>query len=88
MKLMDQYLRENEEILIEYCNKNGLSLEKLNKCPRCCNQEMMFIQQISDNISGTGLKDETPAKVLLTIKRTDAGIIFEPSEDIKEYLGY
>lgn len=83
---MKQYLKENENKLIEYCVKNGLSFEKIKKCPRCYTNDTMFIQYFDSSKVGQGLKNNEPAKVLLTIKRTTDGIEFEPSEDIDKYL--
>lgn len=49
--------------------------------------EIMFIQHVEKTDNGLGLNDDsTPAKILLTIRKTPSGIEFEPAEDIKEYL--
>lgn len=83
---MKQYIKENIDKLNEYCNENDLSLIKIMKSPKCYNHDIMFIQHVDRSKAGEGLKNNEPAKILLTIKRTSEGIKFEPSEDIKEYL--
>lgn len=83
---MKKYLEENMNKLIEYCDKEGLSVDKIKKSPRCYSRDFMLIQYVDKPSNGLGLKDEEPAKILLTIRRTPAGIEFEPAEDIKEYL--
>lgn len=41
---------------------------------------------LDDSKTGEGLRDNKSAKVLLIIRKTNEGIMFEPSEDIREYL--
>ncbi len=83
---MRQYLNDNIKLLEDFCESEGLSVDKIMHSPKCYNQNMMVIQHVDWNKTGEGLRNNKPAKVLLVIRRTEEGVMFEPSDDIKEYL--
>lgn len=84
---MKEYLFKEENIkkLQDFCDKHGISKEKVLQSPKCYSKDMMVIQHRKSS-DDKGLNDSVVAKILLTIKKTSEGIVFEPSEDIKEYL--
>ncbi|MBE5928337.1 MAG: hypothetical protein E7267_03050 [Lachnospiraceae bacterium] len=83
---MKNFFMEHIDKIFEYCNHNGLSIEKIRKSPKCYSHDTMYIQYVDDSKMGEVLRDNKPAKVLLIIRKTNEGIMFEPSEDIREYL--
>jgi hypothetical protein len=83
---MKEYLKEHMEQLNDYCKKEGLSASKIMKSPKSYNKNIMVIQHYDETKAGEGLRNNTPAKILLTIKKSKEGILFESSDDIKEYL--
>lgn len=78
---MKQYLNENMGQLVKFCKAEGLSLSKVINCPNCYNHDVMEIQYKDKR------DPNSSPRILLTIRRGAKGLIFEPSEDIKEYLG-
>lgn len=85
---MVEYIQERIDLLQAFCDKEGLSIEKILKSPKCYNNEFMVIQYWDKNSENSklGLADNTPSKVLLTITRNGDNLSFEPSDDIKDYL--
>jgi hypothetical protein len=80
---------DNETVIREYCEKNGLSFEKAKYSPCSFNQTEVHIQHVDEKIGRLqlqGLLDETPAPVILKIVKTDNGLLFEQTEHTARYL--
>jgi len=57
----------HKEQLEKYCASNGYSIEKLKSFPRCGNNKCLFIQKLKSENSRTGLVNERPAEVILSV---------------------
>lgn len=67
----------------EYCEKEGLSFEKLEKCVKSFNDNVVFFQSMEDLTDGAW---ETPIDVVL-IARKEAGTVrFEMTEKTRQLL--
>ena len=82
-KLFDEW--ENE--IKTYCEKNMLSFEKVKKSPKSWGKNDIALQYVDREKGKKGLLDETPAPVLLWIRRkSDGKIVFEQTEYTRKYL--
>lgn len=72
----------------DYCENNGLDFEKAKKLSQCWGREFLALQ-FHDPLKndGRGLLDETPMPLVLLIKKTDTGLVFEQTEHTQKYLG-
>ncbi len=85
-ELMD-LLRKYEKDLVKFCRNNGISYEKLKQFPRCGNESVLFIQHYDPKDTGTGLINNTPAEIVLSvIVGEDGNIIIEEGENLRNYL--
>lgn len=84
---MKDFILKNIKELERFCTLNQISVEKVLKSPKSYNEKMMCIQHHNSGVGKNGLNDETPAKILLIIKKnTDGKIEFYPEPDFKQYL--
>lgn len=80
-------LEYHERALREYCQKNGYSFQKLRSLPRCGNEKVLFIQVLPEESSGRGLRDDTPAEILLTLEiRDESKVVFTKGKNADKYL--
>lgn len=77
-------LWENE--IRDYCIKNNLDFEKAKKMPKSWGKDDIALQYVDDNEGELGLLDETPAPVVLWIKRINGELVFEQTEYTRKYL--
>lgn len=77
-------LWENE--IRDYCIKNNLDFEKARKMPKSWGKDDIALQYVDDNEGELGLLDETPAPVVLWIKRINGELVFEQTEYTRKYL--
>ena len=75
---------ENE--IKAYCEENGLDFEKAKKMPKCWGKDDIWLQHHDPEKGKNGLRDETPAPIVLKISRVGSTIKFEQTEHTKEYL--
>ena len=83
---MRKYLKNNR-IYEDYCSEHGIDSDKLLKSPASYNKTMIVFQNPKMNNHINGIKDETPAKIIMRITKNNDGLSFEPSEDILDYVG-
>ncbi len=70
----------------KYCAENGLDFSKAEKAGKCWGKDMLMLQHIDPQKGKTGLHDETPAPVMLVIRKTRNGLSFEQTEHTHKYL--
>lgn len=75
----------------EYCEKNNLSFEKVQKMSKSWGKNDIALQYYNPNAEsvkkGLGLLDETPMPVVLWITKQGDNLIFKQTEYTKQYLG-
>ena len=72
----------------KYCSDNGLSFDAIMKLPSYYNDTEIGFQVLEDfDRIDLGLADDKPAKVILIVKKEGDRFIYEPSDDIKDYVG-
>ena len=84
MKTIYEELKNN---IREYCEKNNLDFGKVLKAGKCWGKNVLFLQHIERTNEKEGLKDETPAKVILIVRRSGDEISYEQTEYTQKYLG-
>lgn len=83
MKIIDKF----KNILKEYCEENDFDFKKLMSFPRCGNDSMLFIQNYEPKETGSGLKNNSPAEIVLSVKiENDGTVSIESGENAKKYL--
>ena len=80
------YNKQKSEIK-EYCERNMLDFSKLERMGRCFSGSVLYFQYYDKEYGKYGLRDETPAPVVLIIREQSGNLIFEQTENTKEYLG-
>lgn len=83
-KLFDEWSKDIEA----YCVGNGLSFEKAKGLAKCWGKDDLLLQYYNPNGESAkkGLLDETPAPLVLYIKKENGKLIFEQTEHTKQYL--
>ncbi|WP_294408363.1 hypothetical protein [uncultured Ruminococcus sp.] len=81
-KLFSQY--ENQ--IREYCIANSLDFEKAKKLPKCWGKNDIWLQYYDHEKGKNGLKDETPAPIVLKITVNNGKVTFEETEYTRKYL--
>lgn len=71
----------------EYCAANGLDFSRVEKAGKCWGMNVLILQYIDAKKGATGLHDETPAPVLLVVRKQNDSFMFEQTENTKKYLG-
>lgn len=80
-------LKHFETELKEYCEKNEISYSKIESCPKCGNETILFVQRVDSSKASTGLNNEEPAEILLTLtKNSDGTITIEKGKNADKYL--
>ena len=70
-----------------YCDSNDLDYEKAKKMPKSWGKNDIALQYIDKEKGKQGLLDDTPAPVVLWIRKDKNGIIiFEQTEQTEKYL--
>lgn len=75
-----------EKEIQKYCDENGLDFSKAEKAGKCWGKDVLMLQHIDPQKGKTGLHDETPAPVMLVIRKTQNGLSFEQTEHTHKYL--
>lgn len=81
-KLFSKY--ENE--IRQYCINNDLSFEKACRLPQCFGKNDIWLQYHDPEKGKKGLKDETPAPIVLKINVSNGKVNFEQTEYTRKYL--
>ncbi len=85
--MMCPRFEEWSEQIEKYCVDNGLNFEKAKKLSKCWNKDTLGLQYYDkDQTKGLGLLDETPLPLVLMIRKTQSGLIFEQTEYTRQYL--
>lgn len=82
-KLFSKYENEIRKYFIE----NSLDFEKAKKLPQCWGKNDIWLQYYDPEKGKNGLKDETPAPIVLKIIIDNGRVIFEQTENTRKYLG-
>lgn len=75
---------ENE--IKAYCIENGLDFEKAKNMPKCWGENDIWLQHHDPDKGKNGLRDETPAPIVLKISCVGSTIKFEQTEYTQKYL--
>lgn len=70
----------------QYCAENNFSYEKARALSQCWGSNFLALQFFDSSKGDKGLLDETPMPLVLMIKKTDNGLVFEQTENTKKYL--
>lgn len=82
-KLFDEW---SNDIKV-YCNNNGLNFDKAKRLSKCWGKNDLLLQYHDPEKGKMGLLDETPAPVVLWIRKAPDGTLsFEQTEHTKRYL--
>ena len=81
---MCRLIENNRDYINRYCYENGLDAEKVFSSPMSFNNDFAFLQHV--DISSPAIMDNNPAKVILKVFRTNAGIVIQQTEHTKTYL--
>ena len=87
MYVTKEYLSKEENVkeLQAFCDKHGITKETILQSTKCYNKNMMVIQAKTSS-GDSGLNDNIASKIVLTIRKTADGLLFEPAEDMKKNL--
>lgn len=81
-KMFSKYEKEIEN----YCNLNNLDFETAKKLPQCWGKNDIWLQYHDPEKGKNGLKDETPAPIVLKIFIENNSVSFEQTEYTEKYL--
>ncbi len=80
--LFNRYEKEIET----YCQSNNLSFEKAKKLSQCWGRNDLWLQYHDPLKGKEGLRDETPAPIVLKMTIVNNMPIFEQTEHTQKYL--
>jgi hypothetical protein len=83
---MCKLFSEWENDIQKYCLDNGLNFAKAKQCGQCWRPGLLMLQHIDTKKGQLGLQDETPAPIVLTIRKDDGSLVFEQTEHTHRYL--
>ena len=69
-----------------YCKQNDYDFEKVKKLSQCWGKGFLALQYHDESKGKKGLLDETPMPLVLLIRSTASGLIFEETENTEKYL--
>jgi len=70
----------------DYCLKNNLDFEKVKRLSKGNGPDFLLLGYSDPNNGKKGLIDDTPAPLVLIIKKTIKGLVFEQTEHTAQYL--
>ena len=73
---MNNFILEHIDELENFCAQNNISVETILNSPKSFNKNIMYILQQDPAAGSKGLNDETPAKVLLIIRKKENKLEF------------
>lgn len=80
--LFNRYEKEIET----YCQSNNLSFEKAKELSQCWGRNDLWLQYHDPSKGKEGLRDETPAPIVLKMTIVNNIPIFEQTEYTQKYL--
>lgn len=83
---MCKLFNEWEKEIKTYCLNNDLDFEKAKRLPKSWGKDDIALQYVDREKGRRGLLDETPAPVVLWIRRERGKLIFEQTEYTRKYL--
>jgi hypothetical protein len=83
---MCKLFSEWESDIKKYCADNDLNFAKAKQCGQCWRPDFLMLQHVDKEKGIRGLRDETPAPVVLTIRKNNNSLIFEQTEYTRRYL--
>lgn len=81
-KLFDDWSKDIEK----FCIENNYSFEKAKKLSQCWRKDFLALQYFDPEKGKTGLLDETPMPLVLTISKKNGKLHFEQTEHTRKYL--
>lgn len=75
-----------ERAIRAYCEENGLDFSKVEKTGKSWGKDVLMLQHVDAQKGQRGLRDETPAPVVLVVRKHGSGLIFEQTEHTRRYL--
>lgn len=70
----------------DYCVRNNLDFEKVKKLSKGNGLDFLLLGYSDPSNGKKGLIDDTPAPLVLIIKKTIKGLVFEQTEYTAQYL--
>lgn len=83
---MKEFLEKNIKKFEGFCESNKISAEKALLMPRCYTGDELYIQTYDRETATNGLKGNTPAPILMVVRKMNNSIDFELTEKGKEVL--
>lgn len=83
---MCKLFSEWENDIRSYCTKNGLDFSRVQKTGKCWGKDFLMLQHIEPGTGRQGLQDETPAPVVLLVKKQNDALVFEQTQYTQKYL--
>ncbi len=83
---MCKLFSEWEKEIREYCRENGLAFSKVQKAGKCWGKDFLILQYVDKEKGRLGLMDESPAPVVLVVRRDSDGLAFEQTPNTRRYL--
>lgn len=83
---MCKLFSKHEKEIEEYCIANQLDFEKAKKLPQCWGKNDIWLQYHDPQKGKDGLRDETPAPIVLKIFVNNGKVDFEQTEHTRKYL--
>lgn len=83
---MCMLFNKHEGEIKAYCQSNNLSFEKAKMLPQCWGKNDLWLQYHDPNKGRDGLRDETPAPIVLKMTIVNDKAIFEQTEYTQMYL--
>lgn len=75
-----------QQAIRKYCIDNGLDFSKAEKTGKCWGKDVLILQHIDAEKGKSGLRDETPAPVVLVVRKNGNSLKFEQTEHTMQYL--
>ena len=75
-----------QQAIQSYCADNGLDFSKAEKTGKCWGEDFLILQHIDLEEGKRGLLDETPAPVVLIVRKHGDSFKFEQTEHTVRYL--
>lgn len=83
---MSNLISELSRDIKVYCENNNLDFEKVMRSGKCYGKNIVFFQHVDPDAGKDGLHNEAPAPVVLTVARTEKGVVFEQTEYTQRFL--
>lgn len=83
---MCKLFSEWEKEIREYCRENGLDFSKAQKAGKCWGKDFLILQYVDAEKGQRGLMDESPAPVVLVVRRENDRLAFEQTPNTRRYL--